>query len=345
MAAEFNQQRLESDIEWNVDLERRGSHASLLHIFTSDSATSKPGLESILEQNLIILEQNLTYLVYKFYFIGIFSEKDVAELHESSDEEQCRVQMEILKRRITEEPFLLKELQQILQAYNEGAEDNVTNKGFNRSLSSSTMKAFANSMDVCGKKLSRNTFSSIQFSSHCSKTTVGHRGATIRGEGVQLRIPPNSIKKGYTTNISVRGCLNGPFKLPESVELISPIFQITCEPHIDFQCNITLTIHHFANLQSEEECKNIILLTSPEAPTEDEDGQQIWELRECECHQQPQCFPKFTHGEVSLKHFSFECFGMKKKGKQKAAILFPFGMQTYSQHPWIIFGSYYSYIV
>lgn len=327
-------------------VERRDSHTSLPHTSQESAAVNYDlkGIESSLEQNLI-------FLVNSFYYEEIISERDVEELHELSNdnEEQYRLRvntlMEILKMRITQNPLLLEVLQRILQTYNKDIEENDGNKGIQNTSNTATLSSsvhvhlalsprdstqFEPASDstqfrdpaenvtaaiVYNKKVKHKTriaFASIQFSSHCSKITVGHRGATIRGEGVQLRVPLNAIKKGCTTNISVQGCLNGPFKLPENVELISPIFLIICEPYLDFQHDATLTIHHFANLQSQEECNKVVLLTSPETPTVDEDGLHIWEFHEHECDQQPQCFPKFTHGEVLLKHFSFECFGIRR---------------------------------
>ena len=88
-------------------------------------------------------------------------------------------------------------------------------------------------------------FPGIDFSSYRSHRTVNHKGRTIRGEGVQLRIPPYAIERGTSLSISLQGCISGPFSLPEGIQLASPVFLVTCTPQYQFQRELTLTIHHF----------------------------------------------------------------------------------------------------
>ena len=306
----------------------------------------KANIEIVLKQNLIYAVRPL----YFQGIISEDEVNELNDL--SSDDVRVHTLMEILEKKITQNSSLFEVLQRIFQVYsnNDGdveeyvatgeiRKNSNTSSSFSvcvRALPQSVSTQFESSLVVqptldsytptqlrkpaatmhviqCHSKefkhINRDTFSTIQFSPHCVKETVGYRGATIRGEGVQLRIPPNAIKKGCTMCVSIQGCLNGPFKLPDNVELISPIFLITCEPHLDFQHNTTLTIHHFANLHSYDECKETILLTSPQIPTVDED-RHVWKFHVGD--QRPHCFPKFTHGEVLLRHFSFECFGIRR---------------------------------
>jgi hypothetical protein len=162
---------------------------------------------------------------------------------------------------------------------------------------------------------SSEVFPGIDFSSYRSHAMVGHKGTTIRGEGVQLRIPPNAIEGGTLLDISLQGCISGPFSLPEGIQLASPVFLVTCTPPYQFQRELTLTIHHFVLLQNHEQCKDMVLLTSPEIKVEDKDY-IYWEFHFCD--QLLKCFPHASYGEVELSHFSFLCFGIRlRRGKSR----------------------------
>ena len=144
----------------------------------------------------------------------------------------------------------------------------------------------------------------IEFSAYYSTVAVSKKGGVIRGEGIQLRIPPNATGKQSRT-ISLRACIDGPFQLPEDVHLASPVFLVTCTPSNNFYREVTLTLHHFVQLISREECERMVLLTSPHTPAVD----KHWRFEISE--KQPLCFQNFTHGEVEVTHFSFMCFGIR----------------------------------
>lgn len=164
-------------------------------------------------------------------------------------------------------------------------------------------------------------FPGIDFSSYRSFAIVGHKGTTIRGEGVQLRIPPKAIKRRTSLEISLQGCISGPFYLPGGIQLASPVFLVTCTPQYQFQREITLTIHHFVLLQNCEQCKDMVLLTSPETKVEDKDY-IYWSFHFSD--QPLQCFPHVSFGEVELTHFCFFCFGVRlSRGKSR-------GLSVYS---------------
>jgi hypothetical protein len=153
-------------------------------------------------------------------------------------------------------------------------------------------------------------FPGIDFSSYRSHAMVGHRGSTIRGEGVQLRIPPKAIKKRISLDISLQGCISGPFSLPEGIQLASPVFLVTCTPQYQFQRELTLTIQHFVLLQNREQCKDMVLLTSPEMKAEDK-HYICWKFDFCDQSLIQKCFPHASYGEVELSHCSFFCFGIR----------------------------------
>lgn len=159
-------------------------------------------------------------------------------------------------------------------------------------------------------KMVESEYPGIEFSAYCSTMTIGSKGGVIRGEGIQLRVPPNAIGRGKSRKISLRACIDGPFQLPEDVHLASPVFLVTCTSHGNLQRETTLTLHHFIQLTSHKECDMMVLLTSPQTPTRDEHG-TCWRFEISD--KQPRCFQNFTQGEVAVTHFSFMCFGIRIK--------------------------------
>ena len=149
----------------------------------------------------------------------------------------------------------------------------------------------------------------IDFSAYYSTVTIGSKGGVIRGEGIQLRIPPNATGRQQSRTISLRACIDGPFQLPGDIHLASPVFLVTCTPLGNFHRAVTLTLHHFVQLTSHEECEMMVLLTSPQTPTRNKHGQH-WRFEISD--NKPRCFQNFTHGEVEVSHFSFMCFGIRR---------------------------------
>ena len=94
-------------------------------------------------------------------------------------------------------------------------------------------------------RIAEAEYPGIEFSTYYSNMTVGNKGGIIRGEGIQLRIPPKAISKRQSRTMSLQGCIDGPFQLPEDVHLTS---LITCSPHGHFQHEVTLTLHHLVQL-------------------------------------------------------------------------------------------------
>jgi hypothetical protein len=153
-------------------------------------------------------------------------------------------------------------------------------------------------------------FPGIEFSSHRSQAVVGHKSSTIRGNGIQLMLAPNLMRR-YPVDISLQGCISGSFVLPEGVQLASPVFLVTCTPRCSFQQRIALLLNHFIHFQNHEQCKDMVLLTSPDKKIEDKDY-VCWKFNISD--QQPWCRPHVSYGKVQLAHSlsGFICFGIRQ---------------------------------
>ena len=134
------------------------------------------------------------------------------------------------------------------------------------------------------------------------------KGGTITGEGIQLKIPENAIKPGKPVSITIQGCLDGPFVLPDDTVLVSPIY-LFAPPRIEFYQDVILTIEHFAELESDEDCSDVYFITSPTEPEVPKDGEEEvhWEFS---VYAQPECTPRGRYGKLHLRHF---CLGALAK--------------------------------
>ena len=127
--------------------------------------------------------------------------------------------------------------------------------------------------------------------------------------GVKFDIPPGAVPEGKELDLSVWPCIKGPFQLPIGYELASPVFLIS--PSFQFSSSITLTMGHFSNLETEEDCQRMVFLSAPTIPFVRETDNSCW--------YQFRIFRKgffsshLEYGQVSLTHFCFASLGRKIK--------------------------------
>ena len=124
--------------------------------------------------------------------------------------------------------------------------------------------------------------------------------------GIKIIIPPGAIPEDKPITVTVRPCLSGPFELPEDYELASPVYAIS--PALKFSKDIKLFMAHFADLQSEDDCKNMTFLTT-ESSSLPGDSHPYRLLA-----QNNGVFKIGSRkGEISLKHFCKKAIGRKCK--------------------------------
>ena len=141
-------------------------------------------------------------------------------------------------------------------------------------------------------------------------TSVGDPINLWQEIGVEFDIPPGAVPDGKELDLSVWPCIKGPFQLPFGYELASPVFLIS--PSFQFSSNITLTIGHFSNLETEEDCQTMVFLSAPTAP---------YNVRKIDNSRwypfsilgKGVFSPGHEYGQVSLRHFCYATIGCKRK--------------------------------
>ena len=158
---------------------------------------------------------------------------------------------------------------------------------------------------------SKGDFSGVIFSKSCAQQTVDRRGATITGEGIILIVPEGAVPSTDQVVISLQGCLGGPFVPPDDYIFASPVFLIS--PPFVFHRAVVLRIDHFACLETEEDCGDMIFVSSPTKPTISDRGEATWRFYQYHHYGNPQFNPRSGYGETHLKHFCFAAFARKRK--------------------------------
>ena len=137
----------------------------------------------------------------------------------------------------------------------------------------------------------------------------------LKGTGIWLSIPKNSISSPLEEplNIYIRTCFSGPFELPEDYEPASPAYLIKCSRKVVFQKSITVKIHHYACLESEEDCDDMVFLSASSSPKVYKSGPK-YSFREIK-GAVISFRPGHQVGEITLKHFCVIRAGKRKRKK------------------------------
>lgn len=140
-----------------------------------------------------------------------------------------------------------------------------------------------------------------------------HEIATAEGQvvqweeiGVTVDIPPGAVSEQAVDGF-VHPCLSGPFKLPEGIDLASPLYLVA--PALKFTREIKFSLQHFINLKTPEECEQMTFLSAPSTPSYI-GSEPMYHLREIKTQK-----GIFTVGSqvatILLKHFCIVGIGNK----------------------------------
>ena len=135
---------------------------------------------------------------------------------------------------------------------------------------------------------------------------------SISGLGISVSIPEDSLHdKEEFLDLSIHPCFSGPFELPENYESASPTYLITHSRRVTFSKDITVRMHHYACLSSEEDCEDMVFFSASSVP-EYRDSNLVYIFREI---QGPKGIfrPGDQVGEIALRHFCLTKIGKRKR--------------------------------
>ena len=165
----------------------------------------------------------------------------------------------------------------------------------------------------------------ILFSEGVKKEFITSDEKTINLEevGISLTFPENSLpSKKPPVEVAIEPCFSGPFIMPDGIESTSPAYVIKPDQKVKFKKDIVLKIRHNANLQTEEDCENMVFLSANSTP-EHRGSSPIYVFKEITgtkgLFRPGQEKPL---GEIQLNHFSIITTGiklLKRIGSKKGA--------------------------
>ena len=136
--------------------------------------------------------------------------------------------------------------------------------------------------------------------------------------GISIHVPEEALSPAEgNVDLLIRPCFSGPIELPAGYEPASPTYLIKPSRKVEFQKDVTLKIHHYANLQSEEDCAEMAFLSASTAPQQRKSG-LVYIFREIK-ESKGVFSPTNSIGEVSLRHFCHIKIGRKRKREHEAA--------------------------
>ena len=149
----------------------------------------------------------------------------------------------------------------------------------------------------------------VTFFLNPRKESVTSEGTSIllADIGLEIDIPSGAVPKGEELQLSVWPTMTGPYSLPEDCSLASPVYLIN--PVFEFLCDITLKIHHFCCLETEQQCEDMFFISSPLIPSVVKNNIQY----KFKALSNGSFEPFKNYGSVSLKHFCYLGLGKRKR--------------------------------
>ena len=154
----------------------------------------------------------------------------------------------------------------------------------------------------------------ILFSEGVKKESIASAEKTINLEkvGASLTFPENSLPPTEPpVEVAIEPCFSGSFIMPDGIESTSPAYVIKPNRKVKFEKDIVLKIRHNANLQTEEDCENMVFLSASSTP-EYRGSTPVYVFKEITdkkgLFRPGQEKPL---GEIQLNHFSIITTGIK----------------------------------
>ena len=174
-------------------------------------------------------------------------------------------------------------------------------------------------ISLFAKLKEKAAYPGILFSEGVKKESITSDEKTVNLEevGIFLTFPGNSLPSTEPpVEVAIQPCFSGSFIMPDGIESMSPAYVINPNRKVVFQKDVVLKIQHYANLQTEEDCENMVFLTASSTP-EYRGSNPVYVFKEITDTKglfRPR--QEKPLGEIQLKHFSI--FGIGKRNRKNS---------------------------
>ena len=130
--------------------------------------------------------------------------------------------------------------------------------------------------------------------------------------GISLSIPKDALPStDPPLDIQIQPCFSGSFKMPDKIQQVSPAYIVSSSRKVAFQKEVLVKIWHHANLETEEDCEDMVFLSASTSPQYRGDT-PVYTFREIRGakgsfrpgEEQPE-------GHIALKHFCILSLGKR----------------------------------
>ena len=144
--------------------------------------------------------------------------------------------------------------------------------------------------------------------------TIKEKIINLQEVGISLSIPENALPPtDPPLQLEIQSCFSGSFDLPQDVKLASPAYIIKPSRKVAFQKEVSVKIWHHANLESEEDCKDMVFLSASTSPQYrgDTPVYVFKKIRGAKGSFRPG--EEQPVGHIALKHFCILALGKRKR--------------------------------
>ena len=136
----------------------------------------------------------------------------------------------------------------------------------------------------------------------------------INDMGLSIIIPEDSVPLDESVDLIFQPIFSGSFEIPEGWEPASPLYLIETSKEIALRKNITVKMQHYANLQAENDCRDMTFLRACSKPVY-RGSDPVYVFDDVE-ESIGEFSPDGSHtGEIAISEFSFWGIFCKKKIK------------------------------
>ena len=134
----------------------------------------------------------------------------------------------------------------------------------------------------------------------------------LEGVGICVSIPEDSLSPMEDPlTLQIYPCFTGPFQLPDDCESASPAYLIKPSRRVEFKKYVRVEIHHYACLESEEDCDDMVFLSASATPEFRESG-PVYVFKEIK---KGVFQPGYQVGEIALRHFCLVKVAKRKRSE------------------------------
>ena len=190
------------------------------------------------------------------------------------------------------------------------------------------------------KPRTKPSYPGILFTEGARRETVTTKAKTInlKEVGLSLSIPEDALPStDPPLQVEIHPCFRGSYDIPQDVELVSPAFIINPSRKGAFLKEVLVKMWHYASLETEEDCKDMMFLSASISPQYRGDT-PVYTFREIKGVKglfRPR--EEEPTGQIALKHFCTLALGKRKRENgaeesQEAEPNYSKGLRLFTTH-------------